>query len=66
MTERLAHTIAFRVTPTEYLELLPFFDCFAGDGGGGSSAGLRWLLSQEATKATIRDRVSTQRTGAPA
>jgi hypothetical protein len=47
--QRLAHTVAFRLTDREYLELLPFFESC-----GGGSAALRWLLSQDATKATMQ------------
>ena len=42
MAATLTHTIAFRLTPSEYLGLKPFFEAF----DGGASEGFRWLLSQ--------------------
>lgn len=52
--ERLSHTVAFRLTPSEYLKVLPFFESF--DGGKGSNA-LRWLLDQPEVLRLMRDRV---------
>lgn len=40
-TDRLSHTVAFRVTDSEYLELLPFFEAFEGQ----ASPAIRWLLT---------------------
>lgn len=48
--EKLSHTVAFRVTSAEFLELLPFFEVFDGQ----NSVALRWLLTQEQTKETMR------------
>lgn len=50
-----SHTVAFRLTSAEYMELLPFFEAFAGS----PSNALRWLLSQESTKATMQEAVTT-------
>lgn len=47
--ERLCHTIAFRLTDAEYIELMPFFEAFDGQ----ASPALRWLLSQPASQALM-------------
>lgn len=51
----MKRTVAFRLTTSEYLELLPFFEAF-----GQSSGALRWLLSQPETQALIRRAVEEQ------
>lgn len=53
-SERLAHTVAFRLTPTGYLDILPFFETF--ESAQGSEA-LRWLLDQPEVQQVIRNRV---------
>lgn len=60
--ERLTHTVAFRLTPSEYLRVLPFFESF--DGGKGSDA-LRWLLSHEQVQALMRERVDSVQRQSP-
>lgn len=51
-SERLAHTVAFRLTPTGYLDILPFFEAFGSD-----SEALRWLLDQPEVQRVIKTRV---------
>lgn len=58
--ERLTHTVAFRLTPSEYLELLSFFEVFSG--GRGSEA-LRWLLAQPEVRDVITRRVQQATAG---
>ena len=53
MAPKLTHTLAFRVTPTEYLNLLPFFETFETQGEG-----FRWLLNQPETQALMVRRVA--------
>lgn len=53
--ERLTKTVAFRLTPSEYLELLPFFEVFPGSKG---SLALRWLMNQPEVQGLISARVN--------
>ena len=48
--ERLTHTVAFRLPPSEYLALLPFFESFPDSKG---SVALRWLICQPEVQAVI-------------
>lgn len=48
--DRLNHTVAFRLTDGEYLELLPFFEACEGR----PSTALRWLLSQPESQELMR------------
>ena len=52
--ERLTRTVAFRVPPSEYMGLLPFFEAFPGSRG---SVALRWLINQPEVQAIMRTRV---------
>lgn len=54
MGERLNKTVAFRVTASEYMALLPFFEAFPG---GRGSVALRWLVSQPEVMDVIRRKV---------
>lgn len=57
--ERLTHTVAFRLPPSEYLNLLPFFESFPD---GKSSIALRWLVNQPEVQAVMaRQTGSVQR-----
>ena len=58
--EKLTHTVAFRLTPSEYLDILPFFEVFSG--GRGSEA-LRWLLQQDEVRDVISRRVRQSNAG---
>lgn len=49
-TQKLVHTVAFRLTDAEYLELFPFFEAFEGH----ASPAIRWLLSQEPVTAVMQ------------
>ena len=49
MAARLTHTVAFRLTPGEYLALLPFFEQFER----GGSEGLRWLINHPEVQEVI-------------
>lgn len=53
MAAKLTHTLAFRITPSEYLELLPFFETFETQGEG-----FRWLLSRPEVQELMARRVA--------
>jgi hypothetical protein len=55
-TEPYTHTVAFRLTTSQRLELLPFFESC----GGGSEA-MRWLLSQPEVQKVMQARVDAER-----
>jgi len=57
--ELLLHTIAFRVTSTEFLELFLFFETFESN-----SLALRWLVTHPEVQETMRQR-SQQRHVSP-
>ena len=48
--ERLTHTVAFRLPPSEWFALLPFFESFSE---GKGSVAIRWLLAQPEVQAVI-------------
>lgn len=48
--ERLTQTVAFRLPPSEYMALLPFFESFHD---GRSATALRWLINQPEVMAVI-------------
>ena len=56
--ERLTKTIAFRVTATEQVALLPFFESFPN---GSMTTAMRWLLDQPTIKAEMAARVAASR-----
>lgn len=56
--ERLTKTIAFRVTVTEFVALMPFFESFPN---GSMTTAMRWLLDQPAIKAEMAARVAASR-----
>lgn len=53
--ERLTKTVAFRLTPSEYLSMLPFFEVFPD---GQQSLALRWLMTQPEVQELISARVA--------
>lgn len=55
MNEHLTHTIAFRVSPSEYLDLLPFFESFETRGG---SEALRWLVRHPEVRQVMAEQVT--------
>lgn len=59
--ERLTKTIAFRVTPTEFVALQPFIDTFPN---GAVTTAMRWLIQQPAVKEEMRRQVAASRTPA--
>jgi hypothetical protein len=56
--ERLSQTIAFRVTPSDYARLRPFFETFPD---GSSTKALRYLLDTPEVKAAMAARVAASR-----
>lgn len=60
MKEHLTHTIAFRVSPSEYLDLLPFFEAFETHLG---SEALRWLVRHPGVRQVMSDRVTEAMNG---
>lgn len=59
--ERLSKTVAFRLTPSEWAELMPFFDSFPS---GSVTTAMRWLLSQEEVRVTTARHVALSRSNA--
>lgn len=59
--ERLTKTIGFRVTPSEYVDLLPFMETFPN---ASMAHGLRWLFSDPAVRAVMAARVAAFRSPA--
>lgn len=50
VADKRNHTVAFRLTDSEYLELLPFFEACQGQ----PTLAMRWLLSQPETRELMR------------
>lgn len=59
--ERLTKTLAFRITPTEFVSLQPFIDTFPN---GSVTTAMRWLIDQPVVRDEIRRRVTASRTPA--
>jgi hypothetical protein len=59
--ERLSKTVAFRVSPSEYVELIPLFETFTN---GSVTQAMRWLLQEDEVRRVIADRVGRFRSPA--
>jgi hypothetical protein len=55
--ETLSKTMAFRVTPSTYSELVPFFESFPD---GSPTSAFRWLLEHDDVRALMADRIRAQ------
>lgn len=56
--ERLSRTVSFRLTPSEYVELMPFIDTFTN---GSVTEAFRWLMADPAVKSAMTRRVQSSR-----
>lgn len=59
--EKLTKTIGVRVTPSEFVDLMPFMETFPN---ASMALGMRWLLAHPTVMAAMAERVAASRSPA--